>query len=250
LFPNLNLDWNLPSLITNAQIDIDNSYFKKDRCTRVLTELSEMNCECIEIRSFSIIKPSIINHMLEVTQDSRIKELRFILHFDKEIEQLFQEELICQHSRINSITFHNSKINDTKKIKGVNIFYLEDKLDSSKCGQVCSSAFTINIENFTESINFNNCLNRKVAIDSNGNIKNCGSQEESFGNVNELSLTEAINNSRFQKLWHVRKDDIEVCKDCEFRYICTDCRIFKNDSNDIYSKPKKCNYDPYTNTWA
>jgi hypothetical protein len=48
----------------------------------------------------------------------------------------------------------------------------------------------------------------------------------------------------------VRKDDIEVCKDCEFRYICTDCRIFKNDSNDIYSKPKKCNYDPYTNTWA
>ena len=85
--------------------------------------------------------------------------------------------------------------------------YIKDKLDSTKCGQICPLSFTINVENFTESINFNNCLNKKVAIDKDGNIKNCGSQEESFGNVNEISLLDAINNNNFQKLWHLKKDD-------------------------------------------
>ncbi|MDR2057516.1 MAG: hypothetical protein LBP83_04405, partial [Dysgonamonadaceae bacterium] len=40
------------------------------------------------------------------------------------------------------------------------------------------------------------------------------------------------------------------CKDCEFRYICTDCRAYLQDSNDIYSQPAKCNYNPYIAKWA
>jgi hypothetical protein len=44
------------------------------------------------------------------------------------------------------------------------------------------------------------------------------------------------------------KDQIDVCKDCEFRHIRTDCRIRRNDN--IYSKPTlKCGYSPYTNEW-
>jgi len=40
------------------------------------------------------------------------------------------------------------------------------------------------------------------------------------------------------------KDKIDVCKDCEYRYACLDCRCFRM-NEDIYSKPKKCKYNPY-----
>ena len=43
---------------------------------------------------------------------------------------------------------------------------------------------------------------------------------------------------------------IHVCKDCEFRYICTDCRAYIEDPNDILSKPLKCGYNPYTAEWS
>ncbi len=49
--------------------------------------------------------------------------------------------------------------------------------------------------------------------------------------------------------WRIKKDMIDVCKICEFRYICPDCRVFITDDTDILSKPKKCNYDPITAVW-
>ena len=51
----------------------------------------------------------------------------------------------------------------------------------------------------------------------------------------------------FKKVWSVNKDQIKICRDCEFRYMCSDCRAYTEDPKDIYSKPLKCGYDPYTN---
>lgn len=36
---------------------------------------------------------------------------------------------------------------------------------------------------------------------------------------------------------------------CEFRYICIDCRAYLVAPENIYSKPQKCGYDPFTNKW-
>ncbi len=72
---------------------------------------------------------------------------------------------------------------------------------------------------------------------------------ESFGNIRDTTLMEAIEKPGFKKYWNITKDQIAVCKDCEFRYICTDCRAYKEDPDDDYSKPLKCGYDPYTGVW-
>jgi radical SAM protein with 4Fe4S-binding SPASM domain len=52
-------------------------------------------------------------------------------------------------------------------------------------------------------------------------------------------MLEAVEKKRFKNLWHINKDQIKVCKGCEFRYICTDCRAYVEDIDDKYSKPKK-----------
>jgi SPASM domain peptide maturase of grasp-with-spasm system len=93
-----------------------------------------------------------------------------------------------------------------------------------------------------------------MGIDINGNIKNCPLMPEKFGNIHQSSLEEILIKSDFKKYWNLTKDKIEICKDCEFRYICTDCRAFtqrthKNKENLDISKPLKCGYDPYTCTW-
>ena len=249
LFPNLDLMWDAPAAITNAIIDIDNENYHYQYHKNVLIELSSFNCYCIEFRSYSLIDIDILRHLLSVTQDSRIKEIRFVLVYDKKLDALFRDELIYQHKRIESITFHQSVKNDTQLLKDVHINYVTDAFDIKSCGEVCPGSFSINIEHFSEAVHFNSCLNRKISVDAMGYIKNCPSQEENFGHISKNTLQEALNNNRFQDLWKVKKDDIKICKDCEYRYICTDCRIFKQTENDNYAKPLKCSYDPYTTTW-
>lgn len=44
---------------------------------------------------------------------------------------------------------------------------------------------------------------------------------ESFGNINDISLKEGLYHSNIKGYWDVTKDKISVCKDCEFRHVCT-----------------------------
>lgn len=122
------------------------------------------------------------------------------------------------------------------------------------CGIINSNNFTLNKYLFFESLHHNSCLHKKIAIDSRGNIRNCPSMPQSFGHIKDTTLEEALAHPDFKKYWNLTKDQIEVCKDCEFRYICTDCRAYTErthtdaDGLDI-SKPLKCGYNPYTGEW-
>jgi len=102
---------------------------------------------------------------------------------------------------------------------------------------------------FFENKLYNGCLNRKIAIDEHGYIKNCPSMAQSFGHHKDMSLLSVANDTKFSNLWHINKDKIKQCQDCEFRYACTDCRAYLEDPQDILSKPLKCGYDPYKGLW-
>ena len=74
--------------------------------------------------------------------------------------------------------------------------------------------------------------------------------KKSFGNLSDTKLSDVLNHPELKKYWNINKDKIHVCKDCEFGYICTDCRAYTENPEDIYSKPLKCGYDPYTGIWS
>jgi SPASM domain peptide maturase of grasp-with-spasm system len=150
------------------------------------------------------------------------------------------------------VFIHSSeKFEFTRKPEGqaASIVYVTDKINSAgHCGKISHKYFSINIKTFTEAQKHNTCLNRKISVDAEGNIKNCPSCNNTFGNMKDTSLSMAMNKNGFKDLWYISKDQIEVCKDCEFRYICTDCRAYIQNPDNIYSKPAKCEYDPYTAT--
>ena len=98
---------------------------------------------------------------------------------------------------------------------------------------------------FLETLHFNNCLNQKISIDRLGKIKNCPSMTKDFGDVSlRPSFEDIVTSEDFRYLWKIKKDDIEICKDCELRYACLDCRAYLTDPQNLLSKPVKCKYTP------
>ena len=122
------------------------------------------------------------------------------------------------------------------------IFYTTQVIDSQEhCGIINLKSFSIpEIDGFIENKLYNGCLNRKISIDSSGQIRNCPSLPDSYGHINDTPLKSVLTNELFTAKWLINKDQINVCKDCEFRYICTDCRAYVEDTKDVFSKPLKC----------
>jgi SPASM domain peptide maturase of grasp-with-spasm system len=229
-----------------------------DMVKTILMQLNYFGCKFVEIRVRSID----IHTICQILNEEIFKcfywinlKISLIEEIDhKQISQLFNEILKKLTVDINTVyslelygmqAYYNFQYKNIE-IKGINKTHLDHKC----CGLIRKAFFSLNIENIRESLHHNSCLNRKISIDAEGNIKNCPSMKESFGNIKDTTLAEAIEKPGFKKYWDINKDKIHVCKDCEFRYICTDCRAYVEDPEDILSKPLKCGYNPYTGEWA
>jgi SPASM domain peptide maturase of grasp-with-spasm system len=180
-----------------------------------------------------------------------LEGIEILSPFHNEINVGFLNRLNKETLRIYNMVFYNCK---KKALKGSDYFrfsvnFTDKNLELSSCGIVDLKYFNSNLPKVLESINHNSCLHKKISIDKDGNIKNCPSMAESFGNIQDTTLEEAINKPGFKKYWNITKDQIEVCKDCEFRHVCTDCRAYLENPKDQYSKPLKCGYNPYTCEW-
>jgi SPASM domain peptide maturase of grasp-with-spasm system len=247
-FMPLNMEWDSPHFITNAIIDFDKN--SKHDLTLIVKQLTFLRCQALEMRFFNSVPLSDINSYLELTNNSSLRSISLILKFDElitesDIKYMFSEKYI-----LTNILFHSA---GKSKITFPNypIYFTDAEInDETHCGFIDKFNFSVNITSFTESQHFNSCLNRKISVDKNGYIKNCPSSPSIFGHISDTSLSLALQHNDFKKLWNIKKDEIEVCKDCEFRHICTDCRVYRLDEGNLYSKPSKCKYDPYTGKYS
>lgn len=250
-FPNIDMTWQRPSLITNSVIDIKNYdlIFIKD----ILNELDSFNCKDIQIRLFNFFELQFFDECLKYIFESRIKSIEIVAAYNPENKEYLYVDLCRKHLRINNIKLYSSPFSKIIKCdfhaQTTIEFYENNLIGSLDCGKISPLYFRSNLSLFTEAQLHNTCLNRKIAIDVDGNIKNCPSMPHSYGNIKDTTLQEALEHPDFKKYWNINKDQIEVCKDCEFRYICTDCRAYIEDPHNLYSKPLKCGYNPYTCEW-
>lgn len=252
LFPNIPLAFHFSSHISNALIDIKNRTIEWND---LATELDNLNCLHIQLRFYEKIEKNEIIDILNTFSKTLINSIDIILRYNENIYNDISafDSLIKMYPKIRTITLFGADkneiiINPENGLGGIRTTN-ENITNELACGLVTSDMFTINTLHYTESLAHNTCLNRKIAIDAEGNIKNCPSMKESFGNIRDTTLEEAINKPGFKKYWNIIKDEITKCKDCEFRHVCTDCRAYIDNPDDIYSAPLKCGYDPYTCTW-
>lgn len=249
-FPPLDLSWERPERISNAIVDIDNQ--SAHDYDRIFRELDDLGCKAVELRFFCAVALAEVERVLRGTEGGRLRSIELLLGWSSDSTPDALEGLVRRNSRIQRVVIHSSPQQMECRLRGgIDLLYRREAVDSPACcGQVHSGYFVTNIGTFTEAQQYNTCLNRKISIDARGEIKNCPSLARSFGNANRTALRDAIADKDFSQLWGINKDQIEVCKDCEFRYICTDCRAYLKDPSDLYSKPAKCSYNPYTATWS
>jgi SPASM domain peptide maturase of grasp-with-spasm system len=242
-FPPLNQDWQQPYIITNAIVIINTL---NELNIKSIEALCKIGCPYLEIRLLSktdlnIFEEKIIKPMLQYKIQTVHLYIGFSLNsvlFDF-LDELFKRYFFIRY-------YYNCGQNERIENLGIHI----ECIDFNKgCGIVHRDLFSLQLPHYTESLAHNTCLNRKIAIDAEGNIKNCPSMKESYGNIKDTTLEEALGKPGFKKYWNITKDQITKCKDCEFRHICTDCRAYTDNPEDIYSAPLKCGYDPYTCTW-
>ena len=252
-FPELALDWDYPGMISNAIIDINNESPAFDY-QDIFTQLSKLGCTALQLRLFDKVELDTLNSMMEQLNNSVFEYVELIVQYTPSFNEENLINLFKKNLRIRNIIVVDAPKDEEvffeDSAENISILYSTESVqDKHACGVINPDYFDVNIGLFTEAQKHNTCLNRKIAIDTDGSIKNCPSLPQSYGNIQDTALKDIAKQDTFQKYWNINKDQIEVCKDCEFRYICTDCRAYIENDNNILSKPKKCSYDPYKAEW-
>jgi SPASM domain peptide maturase of grasp-with-spasm system len=256
LFTKIDMTYKYPGHISNLVLDIaENSDYEPARAIEIASKLGPVN---VQVRGFDDVSLEYLQKLMAAINGVRIRSLEFIVKYSELLKVDDIEKLCEEYKQILSFVFHTAPYS---KVESVTIaqklrrqigFIEQPILDHTACGNISPHYFNSNITFYSESQSHNTCLNQKLSIDVDGNIKNCPSMPESFGNINEVTedeLGEIVKGKGFQKYWNIKKDDIKICRDCEFRHICTDCRAYREDESDMNSKPLKCGYNPYIAKW-
>lgn len=249
-FQKINSEFDLPAEISNAIIILkapDVGYLKE-----ILRQLTALHCFVIELNITCDVGNESLKRLLDECKKSEMEDVFLMVNNENGSLPEKYESLKMDYLFLTSVIFYNSEENFEQYDTEREIKFCTTTKDLSKnisCGLVLEDFFTPNLQHYIESLHHNTCLNRKISIDADGNIKNCPSMKDSFGNIRDTTLKEAIQKTGFKKYWNITKDQISVCKDCEFRHVCTDCRAYLENPDDEYSKPLKCGYNPYTCVW-
>ncbi|MEZ2443423.1 grasp-with-spasm system SPASM domain peptide maturase [Chitinophaga sp. RCC_12] len=245
----LDLSWDRYSAITNVIIEYNEDI---DYAGSFFRELFDLHVQALEIRCYRKTELGKLRELLEVFNGTTLKFIKLVLPYDDTLDLPTLDKLVKKYPRVKSLLIHSAPVDKPEKIfdGSVPVIFFSNHINSClACGEIRSTYFISNMELFTESQHHNTCLNRKLSIDLNGYIRNCPSLPDNFGHITNTPLPEVLDNQAFHRYGKIRKDEIAVCKDCEFRHVCTDCRAYVEDPQDIYSRPLKCGYDPYSNTW-
>ena len=102
----------------------------------------------------------------------------------------------------------------------------------------------LNSQNIKIQTNHHQCFSRRIYISAILDVYPCVMERRiCHGNILNHSIPEVLK----EDILHMNKDKIDECKECEFRYVCFDCR--PNTIADLHSKPYYCTYDVINGKW-
>lgn len=255
LFSDPILEYHSPYLIQNCIIEI--ASFKKFDYKLLFNKLVDQNVGEIQIRILNI-KQSIneLSDYLETFHGSFVNGIEVYFPYPKNLtqQQVINEicELVQKHKRIYRFIIYNSKnneliLNHERQIDEKIIFITNDITNQKDV--ISISNFVINPALYFEALNYNTASNKKLSIDKDGNITNLPHDDKVLGTLNgKYNFAEILDSASYNQMKKIPNDNIEICKDCQYRYMCifNTKTIFENGK---YYKRDKCNFDPYTNTW-
>jgi hypothetical protein len=183
LFPPIENCWFSPFSIISCIIDWEkNSQYD---ITKGIEQLVTIGCKTLQLRFGSGVEENKILNILDRIAGGNIRSVEMILCFDENLLKKITKEF----EFVVSIIAYSANQTTIKVFNSCHVVLTKEIFfGSDQCGIVSPSYFICNSDFFFESINHNTCLNRKISIDSNGNIKNCPSCIQSYGNINDTNI--------------------------------------------------------------
>jgi len=151
-------------------------------------------------------------------------------------------------NKISKIVFYGKK-NSAEIIPEVKTIYrrkqfkkcLEKSTIDGLFGKVDETIYKFNMI-------YNSCWGRKIAVTADNKIRPCIYSELVIGDIKKDEIEGIIDKAK--EYWSITKDKIEKCKDCEFRYMCFDCReIAYREKKDLFGSSPYCSYDSHSGKW-
>lgn len=129
-----------------------------------------------------------------------------------------------------------------------------DLLPVSYCRPPIRPPFFTDPESFAKAQKYHPCLAGRLAVTASGDIIPCiFARSQICGNILNLPLKDVLYGDLLQQCWQTTKDQVAKCRDCEYRYACTDCRPHAqgcDKDKKWLACSKGCSYDPFTGKWA
>jgi radical SAM protein with 4Fe4S-binding SPASM domain len=124
-------------------------------------------------------------------------------------------------------------------------------------GLTLSPNFGVDLRTLAHYVSGHSCLAGKLAITETGDALPCiFSRNQILGNVREGGgIASVVSAPSTQAIWKSTKDDVLICQDCEYRYVCFDCRPLSEAAAEgrvdfLHAPYPRCTYNPYTGRWG
>ncbi|MCY1060082.1 grasp-with-spasm system SPASM domain peptide maturase [Nannocystis sp. SCPEA4] len=260
-FPAISRSWDAPCTIHNAIVDVRGQHHDY---RKIVADLDALGCQHLQVRAYSrLFGLPELAELARLCQGSSIQTLEAILAHDPGLGDDDYVAVVSAHRIIASLVLHSA--DEERRIavdygaRGATAKLLTREIELAvkpieshlDCGHIVRrQLLPPTTPTFTELLHFNGCLNRKVSIDEGGHVRNCPTMKGSFGDHRTVALADVVSREDFRRVWRARNDEIKVCRDCPYRYACTGCRALLADPDAEDSKPLKCGYDPYTDSWT
>lgn len=248
-FSRVSMDWKSPALIENAIVD--SNRHSDHPWESIITQLSTLGCTALLLRFFDPVSDDILDRIFATLEHSAVFTVELIIPWNSGKTLADWHAVIDKCPRVKRVCLHSlpkdQKEQETRSLYATFTTSHQEIGDSNHCGYISPHSFSVNMGFFIEAQKHNTCLNGKVSIDTQGDVCNCPAMKARYGNIADINLASVVKERVFRSYGEIAKDQIAVCQDCEFRYICSDCRAFVSG---LHDKPFRCGYDPYTATWS
>lgn len=237
LFPDIEFKYDSPNTVISALVHsnyLDLTYLNN------LFKLASIGVRYITLIINEISRNEIFEIFKKI-EESDFINFQFFIEKDilneKEYRKISENLTYCKTISFIQINSDNNLILEKIIFKKFNLYDTQ--------------SFRLNIELFSENLLYNSYFNKKIFVKYDEIVNNLNSIKK-WGNINSLNSDEILTiicSEEYQYLWNISKDIIDVCKDCELRYMCVDNRLpYERNENEWYHKIE-CNYNPYIAKW-
>lgn len=244
-FTTISNTYSTPNQIINSVLFID--YVNSYKLEIIFKKLIHLGCKYLQLQ-IDLLDTHSHEILIGLLKKYNFFHIEILINRKESVTTTKLIRELCKVNSVIDLLVRSKKERNQSQTQNVIIKTIAERYDFNGMN-LSPNKFDINYKLYFESLKYNNYYYRKLFISQNGTLYNDNNRTKIIGDLRKISNKNIDREYKLRKYWHLTKDQIEVCKDCEYRYMCVDNRQpIKSYKGKWYFKIE-CNYNPYIGKW-